>query len=312
MLINIFLITFFTCLVLTNISINFFYQQNIKQYVLKAAPKTHLSKEGTPTMGGLAIIISILIFAITQISSINYHLLCIIFLLVGFSLIGMIDDLRKIYAKKNKGLLAKQKFLLQIIVACVFVGLLAGGNHYESVTGLLSFIGPIPYYLLLVVIVVGASNAVNLTDGLDGLASGNLIIAFLGLLYFAFIQTNYNIMIIIISIIGSLFGFLWFNINPAKIFMGDTGSLSLGAVLAGLAIILHKEFILVLLGLIFVIETLSVMIQVTYFKLSHGKRIFKMTPIHHHFELSGWTENKVVLRFWIIGILALLLSIKFG
>ena len=311
MLINIFLITFFTSLILTNISINFFYQQNVKQFVLKDAPKTHLIKEGTPTMGGLAIIVSILIFSVTQISSINYYLLCTIFLLVGFSLIGMIDDMQKIFAKQNKGLLAKQKLVMQVVVASIFVGLLAGGNHFAGASGILAAFGPVPYYIFLVFLVVGFSNAGNLTDGLDGLAAGNLIIAFFGLLFFAFIQTNYNMMIIIISIIGALFGFLWFNINPAKIFMGDTGSLSLGAIFAGIAIILHKELALILLGFVFVIETLSVMIQVSYFKISHGKRVFRMTPIHHHFELSGWTENKVVIRFWVIGIIALMLTLKF-
>lgn len=311
MLTTLFFITFFTCLVLTNISINFFYQQNIKQHVLEDAPKSHLIKEGTPTMGGLAIIVSILVVLATQLSSMNYYFISALFLFTGYGIIGILDDLKKLYAKRNKGLAASHKFLLQLVVASGFVGLLAGYNHFESVSGILGYIGPIPYYILLVVIIVGASNAVNLTDGLDGLATGNLIIAFFGLHFFAYIYSN-NLLYITTAVLGALFGFLWFNINPAKIFMGDTGSLSLGALLAGIAIILHKELILAVLGLVFVIETVSVIIQVSYFKLSHGKRIFKMTPIHHHFELSGWTENKVVIRFWIFGILALLLAVKFG
>ena len=310
-MINIFLLTFFLCLILTNITINIFFQRNIKQYILKEAPKTHLAKAGTPTMGGVAILLSILVLILVQQAYLNFNVVICLFLIFGFAGIGLIDDLFKVFKRQNLGLKSGGKLLLQILVATVFVGLLASANHFSSVTGILRNLDPLVYYAFLVFIIVGASNAVNLTDGLDGLAGGTLLIAFVGLFYFSFLDSNYSLQVLIVTILGALFGFLWFNLNPAKIFMGDTGSLALGAGLAGLAIIMHKELALPFLGIVFVAEALSVIIQVTYFKLTHGKRIFKMSPLHHHFELSGWTENKVVLRFWIVGIVALLFTLNF-
>ncbi|MDD5456539.1 MAG: phospho-N-acetylmuramoyl-pentapeptide-transferase [Candidatus Margulisbacteria bacterium] len=311
-MINLFLITFCLNLFLTNFLINIFRERNVRQYVLKDAPQTHLAKQGTPTMGGLAIIISIIFVLIFQRTYVNFNIYMILFLLISFGLIGMIDDLEKVFKRQNKGLKARHKFLLQIIVASIFVGILAAANHYGSVSGLLSHVPAFVYYIFIVLLIVGFSNAVNLTDGLDGLAAGNLLIAFIGIFLFTFFNSNYNLMMLSLVIMGTIFAFLWFNVNPAKIFMGDIGSLSLGAVLAGISILIHKELLLLILGIVFVIETLSVMLQVSYFKLTKGKRIFKMSPLHHHFELSGWTENKVVTRFWIIGVLALLIAMNFS
>ncbi len=311
-MITLFFVTCFITLFFTNFVINIFRERNIRQYVLKDAPKTHMVKQGTPTMGGISMIAAILLVMGFQFHTLTPQVISILVLLVGFGFIGSIDDLSKVLQKQNKGLTSRQKLLMQIGVASIFSGLMAAGHHIETAAPMLRMLGPWVYYPFLAFIVVGASNAVNLTDGLDGLAAGNLIIAFLGLFWFSFLASNYPFLMLLIAIMAALGGFLWFNINPARIFMGDTGSLAMGAVLAGTAICLHKELILIVLGGVFVLETLSVILQVSYFKLTKGKRIFKMSPLHHHFELSGWTENKVVLRFWMIGILALLITLQWG
>lgn len=311
-MITLFFVTCFITLFFTNFVINLFRERNIRQYVLKDAPQTHMVKQGTPTMGGIAMIAAILLVMVVQFHFLTPAVISILVLLVGFGIIGSIDDLSKVLQKQNKGLTSRQKLIMQIGVASIFAGLMAAGHHIETASPFLRMLGPWIYYPFLAFIIVGASNAVNLTDGLDGLAAGNLIIAFLGLFWFSFLASNYPFLMLLIAIMAALGGFLWFNVNPARIFMGDTGSLAMGAVLAGTAICLHKELILIVLGGVFVAETMSVILQVGYFKLTKGKRIFKMSPLHHHFELSGWTENKVVLRFWMIGILALLLTLQWG
>ncbi|MEI7941823.1 MAG: phospho-N-acetylmuramoyl-pentapeptide-transferase [Candidatus Riflemargulisbacteria bacterium] len=307
---NIILISFVLGLFLTNILINILKQAKMRQYILKDAPETHMVKEGTPTMGGLAILISALLSVLIFRSSIDFNILMLTFLLVAYALIGILDDSNKIRKKQNKGMTAKVKIILQIAFASTFAGILAVSNNFVFIQGPLQFLPPILYYVFIIFMIVGTSNAVNLTDGLDGLATGVTIISLIGFAYLAFISTNITILVFILIMIGSLLGFLWFNINPARIFMGDTGSLALGAVLAGIAILLHKELMLIPLGLIFIIETLSVILQVAYFKITKGKRIFKMSPIHHHYELCGWSENKVVLRFWIVSIIMLIIAIK--
>lgn len=307
---NIILISFVLGLFLTNILINILKQAKMRQYILKDAPETHMVKEGTPTMGGLAILISALLSILIFRSTIDFNILMLTFLLVAYALIGILDDSNKIRKKQNKGMTAKVKIILQIAFASTFAGILAVSNNFVFIQGPLQFLPPILYYVFIIFMIVGTSNAVNLTDGLDGLATGVTIISLIGFAYLAFISTNITILVFILIMIGSLLGFLWFNINPARIFMGDTGSLALGAVLAGIAILLHKELMLIPLGLIFIVETLSVILQVSYFKITKGKRIFKMSPIHHHFELCGWSENKVVLRFWIVSIIMLIIAIK--
>ncbi len=309
---NILLASFVLSLFLTNILINILKQAKMKQYVLKDAPETHMVKEGTPTMGGLAILISGLASLAIFHSAVDFNILMLTFLLVSYALIGIIDDSAKIRKRHNKGMTAKVKLILQIAFASIFAGILAVSNNFVFIQGTLNFLPPIIYYTFIIFMIVGTSNAVNLTDGLDGLATGTTIISLVGFAYFAFVSTNITILVFILIMIGSLLGFLWFNLNPARIFMGDTGSLSLGAILAGIAILLHKELLLIPLGLIFIIETLSVILQVSYFKITKGKRIFKMSPIHHHFELCGWSENKVVLRFWIVSIIMLIIAIKIG
>lgn len=309
---GLFLISFIVGLILTNILINFFAHQNLRQFILKDSPTSHMAKEGTPTMGGVAIILSIMITVLFNRYLLDFNVIIVLFLLVSFGIIGMWDDLTKISKKHNRGLRAITKLILQVSIACAFTGFLASAGVFNEVMGFLSILPPFGYYLLVIFMIVGTSNAVNLTDGLDGLATGNLIIALIGFAFLAYLETNFHLLLFSLVVIGVLLAFLWFNLNPARIFMGDTGSLALGAMLAGIAVVMHKEIMLILLGIIFVIETLSVILQVTYFKITGGKRIFKMSPIHHHFELCGWSETKVVTRFWIIGIIALVVALQIG
>ena len=226
LMISTFLISCCLCLFLTNFAINYFRERHIKQYILRDAPKTHLIKEGTPTMGGVAILLSILVVLLTQPIHADPWVLLPFFLLIGYGLIGLIDDLQKVFQKQNKGLSGKHKIFFQIVVASIFVGLLAAANHYSTAPELLKQLGPIGYYLLLVFIIVGTSNAVNLTDGLDGLVAGNLLIAFLGLLLFI-LRIQLPATDLHRRYIRALFGFLWFNINPPNLY-GDTGSLRWG------------------------------------------------------------------------------------
>ena len=313
------LIIFFATLILglffTNFLINFLYQKKIQQSIREEGPKHHFVKSGTPTMGGLAIIITTLIILLLNKNLINHYVLLLTFLLVGFGLIGVIDDYLISVKRSNKGLKGYQKLSAQIFLALIFAGILTSLNHYEGTSGLLSSLGFTNkwfYAGLIAFIIVGASNAVNLTDGLDGLAGGTSIITLIGLLWITHTSSNpqfYYIEIFLIILIAAILAFLWFNINPAKIFMGDTGSLSIGAVIGAVAILIHKELLLIILGGIFVIETLSVIIQVFSFKV-FGKRVFKMSPFHHHLELHGLTEINIVIKFWIIQILLVVIALN--
>ncbi|MCQ2546244.1 MAG: phospho-N-acetylmuramoyl-pentapeptide-transferase [Clostridia bacterium] len=286
--------------------------QNIREEGLKS----HYSKAGTPSMGGISIIIATCIMGFIGTvlfgGTIGDELL-IILVFAGFGIIGFIDDYRKVIRKQNEGLTAKQKFGLQMIVSIAFAVFFA---HYSSF-GTEVFI-PIAdifvdfgiwYYVFVVFAVLAMTNAVNLTDGLDGLASGVTAIvcvffAFAGFFGGAFCRFGGFIgeaseTFFFIALAGACLGFLVFNRHPAKVFMGDTGSLALGGGVVAAAIVLKLELLLLVAGLIYVIEALSVVLQVSYFKLTHGKRIFKMAPIHHHFEMCGWSEVKVVIIFWL-------------
>jgi len=291
-------------------------------------PLSHLSKKGTPTFGGVLIIFSLTISTIlwtSSFSKFNYLLLLTIFL---FGLIGFYDDLKKI--KSRVGISSKLKFLFQICSTTIiyftikFFGFDIS-NFYIPFLKNISFDLGFFYFFVVLFIILGSTNATNLTDGLDGLVSMPLIFVFLTFSIFAYILGNINfsdylllnyikgsgeIVIFCTAAIGALLGFLWFNSSPAEIFMGDTGSQSLGASLAVTSIILKQEFVLAIAGGIFVIEALSVIIQVLYFKSTKGKRIFLMAPLHHHFEKKGLSEQKVVIRFWIISFLFCLLALS--
>ncbi len=303
---------------------------SLTQQIRDDGPKAHIGKAGTPTMGGLLIILCILLSVLMWGDLKNMYIWTMIVSLVGFGAIGFIDDYLKIARKSHKGLRAYQKFGLQIVLALV-IGIFLYINPKDPYTDVLSvpffkrwlFDLGVFYIPFSVIVMVGSSNAVNLTDGIDGLAIGLVAVAVLAngvLVYLSghkglaqYLQVLYlpgtgELTVFCGAMFGASLGFLWYNAYPADVFMGDVGSLGLGGALGTLAVITKHEIVLAIVGGIFVIETISVMLQVASFKLT-GKRIFKMAPIHHHFELKGWPEPRVIVRFWIIGIFLALLSL---
>lgn len=283
----------------------------------------HNSKKNTPTIGGLIFIIPtiiiIFILYLFNIINLSYNFLILIFVFISYAIIGFIDDYLIIKRKSNKGLTSNQKLFLQLIVSVIFFYLfMISGNEpliWIHTLGIKFDIGFL-YGFFILFVLLASSNAVNLTDGLDGLATGLSIISFItfGIISYntGWLHGYEEIGLFCFILVGSLLGFLVFNIKPAKIFMGDTGSLTLGASLGTIAILTRHELLLVLIGLVFVIETFSVIAQVIYFKLTNGKRILKMAPLHHHLEYSGWNEEKIVRIFWIIGLICSMLAIGFG
>ena len=279
------------------------------QSIREEGPASHQAKSGTPTMGGVMIVLAVtaatLLFAPLTVTT-----LLALFIFLGHFLLGFADDYIKVVKKRNLGLRAYQKLLGQLIIAFVtiFIGstLLAHDTSvWVPLMGERIDIG-ILYYVLVVFVLVGTSNAVNLTDGLDGLASGTVAVA---ALFYAVLMYGVDggLMAFSTAIIGACIGFLWYNHHPARIFMGDTGSLALGGALAGVAILSHTELLLPIVGFVFFCEALSVILQVVSFQ-TRGKRIFRMSPIHHHFELGGWSETRVVYTFWAVGAAAALLA----
>ena len=301
----------------------------VGQYIRDDGPPNHKSKEGTPTMGGCLILPAIVLSTVLWAEPKNVYVWIVILVILSFGGIGFMDDYLKIVKKDSRGLSVASKFSIQVIIALFVAVILYIYPGFDSRLNMpfLKSITPdlgIGYIPLVVFIIVGASNAVNLTDGLDGLAIGPVTVAFGSYLVFAYLaghakiasylQIPYvagagEISIACGAMVGAGLGFLWFNAYPAEVFMGDVGSLSLGAVLGTIAVITKQEVVLVLVGGLFVFEALSVIFQVGYFKFTGGKRIFRMAPIHHHFELKGWPEPKVIVRFWIISIILALLSI---
>ncbi|ANZ58006.1 phospho-N-acetylmuramoyl-pentapeptide-transferase [Fructilactobacillus lindneri] len=298
-----FVITF----LFTPILIKYFRAKKEGQMIRDEGPSWHESKSGTPTMGGLTFIVAIILTCLAYgllVNQLKSTLIILLFVLLFYGLIGMWDDSIKLFKRQNEGFKAWQKFALQVFGALVFAWVYEA-HGFPMAICFFNFgdvhLG-IFYVLFIVFWLTGFSNAVNLTDGLDGLVSGLSIIAFAAYAVVAFYQHQYEIQIFCMAVVGALLAFLCFNHKPAKIFMGDMGSLALGGSLAAVSILLHHEFSLLWIGLIFVIETLSVMLQVGSFKLT-GKRIFKMTPIHHSFEMSGWSEWKIDIVFWTVGLI---------
>lgn len=292
--------------------------QSLSIYLIKA----HRSKQGTPTMGGLIFIITTTlittIFLLIDKIEFNYTLLIILFTFFSYSLIGFLDDFLIIKRHNNKGLSQSQKLMMQLIVAIIFFYLfMKAGNepliwiHSLNIKLNIGFF----YGLLILFILVASSNAVNLTDGLDGLAGGLCVIVFLtfGILAWntEWLEGYESIAIFAFVLTGSLLGFLLFNTNPAKVFMGDTGSLSLGATIGAFAILTRHELLLILIGLVFIIETASCILQIIYFKLTK-KRLFPMTPIHHTFEKTGMLESDIVKLFWTFGLISSMLALLYG
>lgn len=298
--------------------IDYLRRWKVGQTIREEGPKSHHAKAGTPTMGGWIIVVPALVTSVlvgALQGSVPLDLLAVMGVILGCGFFGWLDDYLIIKRRQNKGLTARQKMGGVILVGVLFAAYLAWSGHGTTimlpVTHSLWDLGW-AYYPFLVFLIAAMTNAVNLTDGLDGLAAGTGGIALAGL---AFMLSQYatfgslgSITILLLALIGGCLGFLWFNSHPAQVFMGDTGSLALGGAIAACAVMGRLELFLIPLGAIFVAETLSVIIQVASFKTT-GKRVFKMSPLHHHFELSGWAETKVVQRFYLIGLLMAILTI---
>lgn len=281
------------------------------QSIREEGPQSHSKKSGTPTMGGivfvLASVLTLVVYYLFYADSLdaNWNVFTLLFFpFIAFSIIGFIDDYLIVVKKNNQGLRPLVKIILEIIVAAIFFRIYLNLG-YDTTLTLFKYTVDLKWFygVLIFFMLIGTANGVNLSDGLDGLAGGLSGIAIATFTFFAFKQGNVELMLSGGAVLGAILGFLIFNLYPAKIFMGDTGSLALGAFLASMAILLKNEWMLILVGGVFVIETLSVILQVTYFKRTKGKRLFKMTPIHHHFELSGLSETRVVLLFYLFGFL---------
>ena len=290
--------------------IKYLHYLKFGQAIREEGPQSHMHKKGTPTMGGISFIVATVLALIIAMfidsSNIKYYIL-FIYTTISFSIIGYIDDMLIVVKKKNDGLAPRKKLMLQILFSIIFyvlVKFIYEDINYIYIPGLEYQLNISYLYMIFVVFwQTGFSNAVNLTDGLDGLATSVTIITTSTFALLAYKENNFPIFVFCLVLVGALIGFLLFNKNPAKIFMGDTGSLALGGILAAISIILHKEIAFIFIGLVYILETLSVIIQVAYFKKT-GKRIFKMSPLHHHFELSGYGEVKTVHLFAIIALIS--------
>jgi phospho-N-acetylmuramoyl-pentapeptide-transferase len=301
-------IAFIVTLSLGSKFIEFVQSRKFGQFVREEGPQTHLIKAGTPTMGGVVMLFGV-VAALVVVARPNIATLTALVIMVTVASIGLYDDWQKISKKRSEGLSARWKagllalaVVLAVVLALRYVGVtqnvVVPGFDLNLVLGP-GLVGVALFSVLMLLVIVGTTNAVNLTDGLDGLAAGAGGIALAVYTAIAFMERQYDLAIICGAMVGAIVGFLWFNAHPAQIFMGDTGSLAIGGILAAAAVLTKTELLLPLIGGLFVLETVSVMIQVVVFKLT-GKRVFRMTPIHHHFELLGWEETQVVVRFWII------------
>ncbi|WP_334321781.1 phospho-N-acetylmuramoyl-pentapeptide-transferase [Gilliamella apicola] len=310
--------------------IDWLQKLQIGQVIRNDGPESHLSKKGTPTMGGILILASISLSVFLWADLRNPYVWVTLFVLIGYGIVGFADDYLKVIRKNSAGLIARWKYFWQSVIALIVAFVLYAYGKDSSVTVLVVpfFKDVMPqlgicFILLTYFVIVGAGNAVNLTDGLDGLAimptvfvaagfalvswaTGN--VNFAAYLHIPYIKFSGELMIICTAIIGAGLGFLWFNTYPAMVFMGDVGSLALGGVFGIISVLLRQEFLLLIMGGIFVIETLSVILQVGSFKL-RGKRIFRMAPIHHHYELKGWPEPRVIVRFWIISLMLVVIGL---
>jgi phospho-N-acetylmuramoyl-pentapeptide-transferase len=325
----------------TPVAVRFFTRRGYGQEIREDGPKSHLVKRGTPTMGGTVIVLSTLLaYFVTKAITVKAptsSALLVLFLMTGLGVVGFVDDFIKIYKQRSLGLRAKAKLIGQSIVTIVFAvlvlrfpnsaGLTPASEHVSFIWDIswLS-IGPVLFVVWSGVMIAGWSNAVNLTDGQDGLAAGAAAMAFAAYVVIGVwqygqscgfspskgcyeVRDPLDLAIVAASVMGACFGFLWWNAAPAKIYMGDTGSLALGGVFAGLAICSRTELLALIIGGLFLAELLSVVIQVGSFKLRHGKRVFKMTPIHHTFELMDWPEVNITIRFWIVAGLCVALGL---
>ncbi len=324
------LTAFLICFLLGPWVIRKLSEKQIGQYIRRVGPSAHQDKAGTPTMGGVLIMAAIAVGVLLWVDLSNAYVWIILLVTCSYFAIGFIDDYLKQIQKRNRGLSGREKFLFQVLVALAAGFLLYLIPEFDSrlTIPFLKEVRPdlgVGYIFFAVLVIVGTSNAVNLTDGLDGLAIGPVIITAATYMLFAYVaghsriseylQIPYvygtaEVTIMCGAIAGAGLGFLWFNTYPAQIFMGDVGSLPLGGMLGAIAVVTKQEILMMIVGGIFVTEAVSVIVQVLYFKMTHGRRIFLMAPLHHHFELKGWAESKVIVRFWIVSILLALIAIS--
>ena len=295
---------FIVCALIGPILIPYLHKLKFGQSIRECGPASHMKKSGTPTMGGL-MMLAALVLALLW-GSFTPHIIIALVLTLGHALIGFLDDYIKVVMKRNLGLTAKQKFLLQFLLAGAYVYF--AETHLQNTTLWIPLVNMNfdfgwAYYALAFILLVGTTNAVNLTDGLDGLVSFVSIPVTLAFAFIAFMQGMLDVSGFALGLTGACLGFLLFNRHPAQVFMGDTGSLALGGGIAALALLTHTELLLVIIGGVYVAEAMSVIIQVTYFRLTGGKRIFRMSPLHHHYELGGWNEVKVVRVFTFVSFL---------
>jgi len=305
------------CLIAYPMVIPFLHKLKFGQVVRLDGPQSHIKeKSGTPTMGGIVFILSSIIATIVvqPLAITHINLLIVMLAFVGYGIIGFIDDFLIVVKKNNIGLKPAYKFFMQSVLAVVFYLIYRNVSNSTIIVPFLRIYIDLGWFYVVMVFIMftGESNAVNLSDGLDGLCAGLVFLALIPFVYFCYRSNNMEIAIFLCSVMGSLIGYLHYNMHPARIFMGDTGSLALGGLLAAVAMVTKEEIALVLIGGVFVVEVLSVMIQVTYFKITHGKRIFRMSPIHHHFELGGMPEQKIVYMFWSWGALLAILGLVMG
>lgn len=308
------LLGFLISVILSPFVIPFLRRLKFGQSIREEGPKSHQKKSGTPTMGGIVIIFSIVVTTLIMTGKYaepTMDSFLLILATLGFGLVGFLDDFIKVVLKRNLGLTSKQKFFGQIVVSVIFF-LVLMQTDFSTVISIpltnISFDLGWGYLLFIIFWMVGFSNAVNLTDGLDGLVSGTAAIAFGALGVLAWNQSNLEIAVFSVAVVGAVLGFLVFNAHPAKVFMGDTGSLALGGAIAAVSILTKLEVTLLIIGGVFVIETLSVILQVLSYKTT-GKRIFRMSPLHHHYELKGWSEWRVVVTFWAAGLILAVMGI---
>lgn len=296
--------------------IRYLRKMKFGQKILEIGPKWHMNKQNIPTMGGFMFIIGIAAAVLAGnllLGGLEIASVAVLGLAAAYGAVGLVDDYAKIKKKENAGLSPKQKLVLQILVAAVFILVLFLQSDGLPVLWIpftdIALPLPWPLYIIFAAfVIVGADNAVNLTDGIDGLAAGVTLPVAIFFVFVGIVRQDAGVMIFAAALAGGLAAFLIYNFNPAKVFMGDTGSLFLGGAVAGLAFACEMPLILLLVGLIYIIETLSVILQVTYFKVSGGKRLFKMAPIHHHFEMCGWGEKKIVMIFSGITVLLCLVA----
>jgi phospho-N-acetylmuramoyl-pentapeptide-transferase len=310
--------------------IRYLQKMQIGQTIRDDGPESHLSKSGTPTMGGILILLSIVVSVLLWADLTNIYVWVVLFVVVSFGIIGFVDDYRKVIRKDAKGLIARWKYFWQTIAGlttAIFLFYIAQGPNETAL--LIPFVKEVLpqlgifYVVMTYFVIVGTSNAVNLTDGLDGLAIVPTIMVAGAFALFAYVTGNINfasylhiphialtseLVVVCTAIVGAGLGFLWFNTYPAQVFMGDVGSLALGAALGVIAVLVKQELVLFIMGGVFVMETLSVILQVGSYKL-RGQRIFRMAPIHHHYELKGWPEPRVIVRFWIISLVLVLIGL---